>query len=57
MAAHKVVGSCKFVVFSEFKNGAIRTIFRRSCENCFEIRAGVLRLAWPPVNLLCLNSF
>ena len=49
--------SSKFVLFSEFKNGAMRRIFRWSCENCFESIAGVLRLAWPLVNLLCLNSF
>ena len=25
--------------------------------NCFESIAGVVRLAWPLVNFLCLNSF
>ena len=48
--------SSKFVLHS-VKNGAIRTIYRRSCENCIESSAGVLRLAWTPVNLLSLNSF
>ena len=55
-AAHKLVVSSKFVLHS-VKNGAIRTIYRRSCENCIESSAGVLRLAWTPVNLLSLNSF